>query len=66
METARKLIWKREEAFNGWACNTCGWAYPVPRFMDAVTEPTEGARTEFDAHKCAKHPIKWKATQDFS
>ena len=64
MGNGRDLIWKREQAFNGWACSTCGWAYPVPRFVIVGVKPTEGAQTAFDAHKGDQHPLNRKATSE--
>jgi hypothetical protein len=47
-----------------WICSACGWARPLPRFVQ-TDDPDKEMQGEFDAHKCADHPKK-KTREDFS
>jgi hypothetical protein len=55
----RKLEWKKETAFEGWACSDCGWIFPNP--VARADHPTREsidreAREQFDEHVCKEHP----------
>jgi hypothetical protein len=52
----RKLEWRDEKAFSGWACSSCGWIYPNPSLEDAAKEHHQLVQQKFDEHQCDKHP----------
>jgi len=64
MAKKRKLVWRKEPAFEGWACSACKWLRPNPRLVDASKTPAQDVKDAFDAHTCAKHPGHQKPHED--
>jgi hypothetical protein len=62
---AKRLIWKDEKAFKGWGCEDCGFILPNPRAVNSFDTYVEESRERFNAHECAKFPLKPKR-EDFS
>jgi len=56
----RKLVWRKENGFEGWACSNCGWIYSNPSLESADKEHREIVKEKFTEHRCAKYPRKPK------
>jgi len=54
----RKLEWRDEKTFRGWACSGCGWVYSNPSLEIAGAEHSEIVEKKFDTHVCEKHPTR--------
>jgi len=52
----RNLIQKKEDGFEGWGCNKCGWKYSnnVERLRPGLTL----IKAAFDKHDCKHYPPK--------
>jgi len=50
----RKLVFRKDPKFTGFACTACGWAKPIPR-MDEARSHIE---SDFANHDCSKYPFK--------
>lgn len=61
----QKIVWKDEKAFHGWGCSDCGFVLPNPRALVHVDGYITESKAAFDAHDCAKFPLKPKR-EDFS
>jgi hypothetical protein len=56
---AKELVWKMSKDFTGWACKGCGWAKPVPRFVESGDKKVPAdIQRDFDSHVCKKYPRK--------
>ena len=57
----RKLAWKDEKKFMGWACSNCGWVYPNPTREELKGPHDQFVKAAFEVHACQnfrKKPIK--------
>jgi rubredoxin len=52
----REFVFRKEEAFEGWACSNCGWVYPNPSLGLRSKEHAEFVQEKFEAHECAEYP----------
>lgn len=52
----RRLEWRRENTFEGWACSECGWVYPNPSLERATKDHDRLMKQKFDEHVCSEHP----------
>ena len=50
----QKIVLAKSDTFEGWRCDTCGWAAPLPRF--AEQNPIGGIVAAFNMHKCEENP----------
>jgi hypothetical protein len=51
----RQLI--HDKNIKGWRCDSCGWAWPTPRFVPAHQNVNQAPQEDFDKHTCSKHPL---------
>jgi rubredoxin len=59
MAKKRKMIWRKEAYFEGWACSVCGWVRSNPRLVSTSKTPSQDVQEAFDAHVCGEsHPQK--------
>jgi len=58
----RKLVFRKNTQFTGWACTFCGWAQPHPRLVQSGSDLPRSIETDFANHDCAKYPHELPTT----
>jgi hypothetical protein len=47
-----------DKTIKGWRCDSCGWAWPTPRFIPAHQNVDRAHQEDFDKHRCSEHPLR--------
>jgi hypothetical protein len=54
-----------DKTIKGWRCDTCGWAWPTPRWLRAEQNADRACQEDFGKHECSKYPLPRKELVDY-